>query len=378
MQANVAFSCGLLVIASCIPRLTPMTEANIEPNPAGAGQSAQIDGFRRGINLGNGLDAPHEGEWGVTLSERHFEMAAAAGLDHVRLPVRFSGHAMHEAPYTIDATFLSRVDWALDQAAARHLGVVLDFHHYEEIMKSPAEHEARFLGIWSQLSERYKNRPANVLFEVLNEPNGNLTANILNAMTKQAITIIRAKNPTRGIIVDGYFWASADWLDEIELPADDPHLIATFHMYQPILFTHQGGHWMEPHYQSIGVVFPGPPATPIVPVEAAQRTDWVRDWFDKYNTQPIATNPGGPEAVRIEFQKVDQYIRTSGRRVYMGEFGCIDKADAASREAYVRLVRKEAELRGIGWAYWDDGGTMMAMNVKTGDWIPYLRDALFH
>jgi endoglucanase len=113
-------------------------------------------------------------------------------------------------------------------------------------------------------------------------------------------------------------------------------------------------------------------------VETAQNVGWVRDWFEKYNTQPIATNPGGPEAVHLEFQKVDRYVRLSGRQVYMGEFGCIDKADAPSREAYVRLVRREAELRGIAWAYWDDGGTMMAMNVKTGDWLPYLRDALLH
>src|SRR5688572_31063786 len=44
--------------------------------------------LRRGINLGNGLDAPSIGAWGVVLEERHFELAARAGFDHVRLPVR--------------------------------------------------------------------------------------------------------------------------------------------------------------------------------------------------------------------------------------------------------------------------------------------------
>ena len=60
----------------------------------------------------------------------------------------------------------------------------------------------------------------------------------------------------------------------------------------------------------------------------------------------------------------------------MGEFGCIDPADQPSRATYVRLVRREAELRGIAWAYWDDGGTMKAMDVKTGNWVTYLQDAL--
>src|SRR5688572_7866012 len=52
--------------------------------------SAPLPGFKRGLNLGNGLDAPQEGAWGTTLSEKHFEMAASAGFDHVRLPVRFT------------------------------------------------------------------------------------------------------------------------------------------------------------------------------------------------------------------------------------------------------------------------------------------------
>jgi len=378
MRRNLLLSCGLLIVTSCIPRTGPVSGADLEPNPVGAVQSPPIDGFRRGINFGNALDAPEEGAWGVTLSERHFEMAAAEGFDHVRLPIRFNGHAQQNPPYTVDTTFLERVDWAINQAAARHLAVIIDFHHYEELMKSPAEHEARFLGIWTQIADRYQNRPANVIFEVLNEPNGNLTADILNPLSKKAIAIIRVKNPNRRIIVDGYFWAAAEWLDDIELPDDDPQLIPTFHMYQPILFTHQGATWMEPHYHTLGVVFPGPPATPITPVEAANQLDWVHDWFQKYNTLPMATNPGGPEGVRVEFQKVDKYLRTSRRPVYMGEFGCIDKADPVSRRAYVRLVRKEAELRGIAWAYWDDGGSMMAMNVKTGEWIPSLRDALLH
>src|SRR4051794_14090901 len=71
----------------------PSQDVASVPRPEVRAKSAPLPGFMKGINLGNGLDAPNEGEWGVTLRERHFEMAKAAGLDHVRLPVRFSGHA---------------------------------------------------------------------------------------------------------------------------------------------------------------------------------------------------------------------------------------------------------------------------------------------
>ena len=68
-------------------------------------------GLGRGVNLGNALNAPNEGEWGVTLKEEYFTKIKQAGFDSVRIPVRWSNHAGHAAPYAIDAKFLARVDW---------------------------------------------------------------------------------------------------------------------------------------------------------------------------------------------------------------------------------------------------------------------------
>jgi endoglucanase len=363
-----------LLTTACIPK---------DPEPVGplpvlppAAKAPSLEGFRRGINLGNALDAPSEGEWGVVLGERHFEMAKAAGLDHVRLPVRFPAHAEESAPFTIDAAFFQRVDWAIDQALSRGLSVLLDLHHYDAIMKAPAAHEARFLALWAQIAERYRERPPALVFELLNEPNGELSPPVLNALTRKAIAVVRRTNPSRRIVADGYFWASADYIDDLELPADDPALVATFHMYQPILFTHQGAHWMSAEYGTLGITFPGPPPSPVTPVPAAEATGWVRTWIEGHNTQPASSNPSGPGAVRAEFEKIDRYVAAAGRPVYLGEFGAIDKADPASRATWVRLVREEAERRGIAWAYWDDGGSFKAMDVKTGEWVPTLRDAL--
>ncbi len=44
------------------------------------------------------------------------------------------------------------------------------------------------------------------------------------------------------MIAEGVEWASAKNLrDTLDIPAGDPNIIGSFHMYQPILFTHQGG-----------------------------------------------------------------------------------------------------------------------------------------
>jgi hypothetical protein len=88
------------------------------PRPDVIAISAPLPGFMKGLKLGNSLDAPSEGAWGATLSEQQFERAAAAGFDHVRLPVRFSSPERADVapPYTIRQQFFQRVDWAIDGA----------------------------------------------------------------------------------------------------------------------------------------------------------------------------------------------------------------------------------------------------------------------
>jgi endoglucanase len=331
----------------------------------------------RGLNLGNGLDAPSEGAWGTTLSEQQFERAAAAGFDHVRLPVRFSSpeRADIAPPYTIREQFFQRVDWAIDNALAQHLSIIIDLHHYDEIHQQPEQHRQRLYAMWRQIAERYAQRPPEVAFEILNEPNGALGPRLLNEITADALRIIRASNPTRIVFANCYLWASADHLKELELPADDPNVVAQFHMYQPILFTHQGASWMPVAWpRTVGVLFPGPPSETLSAGSASE--PWIVQWFAGYNQLPLERNPSGPLAVFEYFDHAARYVKATSKRVYLGEFGAIDLADEQSRENYLWLVRTEAERRGMGWAVWDDGGSFKIVDPKTGQWNERLRRAL--
>src|SRR5487761_1175009 len=157
--------------------------------------------FGRGINLGNALEAPREGEWGVTLKEEYFERIKAAGFDSVRIPVRWSSHAQREAPYKIEPAFFARVDWAVEKALRRGLQAIVNVHHYDEIMKEPDAHRERFLGLWRQISEHYQDRPPELAFELLNEPIEKLTAEKWNRLLAEVLALIRRTNATREIVV---------------------------------------------------------------------------------------------------------------------------------------------------------------------------------
>lgn len=348
----------------------PPVAAPLPTGPAGKPR------LMRGMNLGDALEAPNEGEWGVVLDESDFARIHETGFDHVRLPVRFNGHADLAPPYAIRASFFSRVDWAVAQALKNNLAIVIDLHNYDDLMKDPEAHRARFVALWQQIAQHYQGTPDAVAFELLNEPHGSLTASTWNSILLDALRAVRATNPTRTVIVEGVDWASAKNLrDSLALP-NDPNVVASFHMYQPILFTHQGAPWMGPEYKTLGVRFPGPPPSPITPVSTALSVSWVRAWFERYNHEPAATNPSGPSTIAEQLDMAASFVAAHHIRVYMGEFATVDGGDIASRAAWTRLTRVEAERRGFGWAYWDDGGSCEAYDRKKGAWIPELEDAL--
>lgn len=330
--------------------------------------------FQKGINLGNRLEAPTEGDWGGHVLESDFPFIAERGFDHVRIPIRFSGHALTSAPYTIDTTFFERVDTVLDQAAASGLAAIINMHSYEEMASDPDGERERFLSLWSQIAARYESRPDNVAFELLNEPNTMLDG-LWNDVVSDAISTVRETNPRRLLIVDTVFWADPSKLSSLTLP-DDANLLVSVHLYEPKLFSFQGKSWIGDAFLTSGVIFPGPPSTPISPVQAALDETWAASWFEDYNTKPAADNPSGPATIDEHIAYITDYRSASGRSVYNGEWGPQDGGDMTSRVNLVTMVRERCEQEGISWAIWEDPINMKLFDSVEGTWVTPIVDAL--
>jgi endoglucanase len=330
--------------------------------------------FKRGINLGNRLEAPTEGAWGGTILDSDFPFIAARGFDHVRIPVRFSGHALADSPFTIDDAFFVRVDTVIAQALAANLAVVIDMHAFDELAKNVEGQRARFLGLWTQIAARYQSLPDNVAFELLNEPYSQLDTS-WNQLLADAIAVVRVSNPRRLLIADTVFWADPKKLGVLTLP-DDANIMTAIHLYEPKLFSFQGQSWMGPEFQTKGIIFPGPPPTPVVAVQAALDASWASQWFDKYNTLPAETNPSGPATVDAQIALITSYRNAHGRYVYNGEWGPQDGGDDDSRARLITAVRERCESAGIGWAIWEDPQNMSLFDSAAGTWNTPLVDAL--
>src|SRR4051812_30538227 len=112
---------------------------NDAPPGASASAIATATAIGRGVNFGNMFEAPTEGAWGLTVTDDFIDKAAAAGFTSVRVPVRWSNHADIDAPYTIDAAFMGRVETVIDKLLAKGLVVVLNVHHYRQLDGDPLD-----------------------------------------------------------------------------------------------------------------------------------------------------------------------------------------------------------------------------------------------
>jgi endoglucanase len=298
----------------------------------------------RGINFGNALEAPKEGEWGLKLEADHFKIIAETGFRTVRVPVKWSAHAGKDAPYTIDAEFARRIDWVLDRAEVNKLNVILNVHHYDEMDTDPDKHLPRLVALWEQIARRYKDRPATLVFELLNEPHGKLVDQKWVDAIPPLLKAVRSTNPTRAVIVGPPFWNGIWALPKLKLP-DDPNLIVTVHYYEPYKFTHQGAPWGGNDVKNLsGLKWDG---TDAELKELRKAFDQAADWAKKNN-----------------------------RPVFLGEFGAFEKADMVSRARWTAAVVKEAEARGFSWAYWEFAAGFSAYDRDKKAWRDPLLKAL--
>lgn len=309
------------IFPACSRNFKAVLPVQSTPQPNHSDPFQQNRRLGRGINLGNALDAPHEGDWGVVLQEDYFRLIKNAGFSSVRIPIRWSAHAGTNPPYTIDPVFFARVDWAVHQALTRNLAAVIDVHHYLELMQNPAANRARFLALWKQIANRYKNYPSGLLFEILNEPNGRLTPELWNGLLKEALAVIRASNPGRTVVIGTAEWGGISALNKLQIPPAEQNAVVTVHYYNPFHFTHQGAEWVAGSDAWLGTAWRGTPE---------EKTAVIRD-----------------------LDHAAEWGRVHNRPIFLGEFGAYHKADIVSRTLWTRFVARQAEAENMSWAYWE-------------------------
>ena len=367
-----------------------------------AGQTTpqqMVDKMGRGINIGNVLSAPIEGNWAAPLAESYIQDIASVGFTNVRIPIDFFGNRTSgdtsiysknadtagsytgsPSDYIVSSAYLDRVEEVITWALNNNLVVILDIHgsnlksEFSYTFSPKPQHTAyytsptsakrkadneKFRAIWSQIAERFKNYSYDLLFEIINEPYFFLTDVEMDTLNTDIISIIRgsgSNNVDRNIIITGGSENSYEAPLQISptIINSDDNLIATFHYYWPRDFTASGG---EDH------------------------NDY--NWGTAADKLEIDTN----------FGAVLSWSNTNNIPIFLGEFGADNEGgydydsgtygafggpENASRVEYHEYLAQKAIDLGFAFSAWDAGHksnkTIYIENNRS--WVVDVRNAL--
>ena len=303
------------IITTLLIVFTINVKAQLTPQDA-------VKGLMRGINIGNTMEVPNEGDWNPPIQERAFDDYKTAGFTAIRIPITWDAHTSKTPPYTVNSAWLNRVQQVVEWGLQRGLFIIIDTHHEIWIKTWYSDSTvARFDSIWSQVATRLRNESDSLIFEIINEPYPMSQQNV-NSLNTNVLKVIRKTNPTRIVSFSGNEYSNSDQLVSAAIPdPSDKYLIGYYHSYDPYPF---------------GLKGPG--------------------------TYGSASDIA---ATKAKFDEVSAWSTKNNIPVILDEFGYMDSCQYNSRMCAYGTVVSQAISHGVGAFAWDDAGEFPIYNRST-------------
>ncbi|GAA2895363.1 hypothetical protein GCM10020220_101800 [Nonomuraea rubra] len=320
-----------------------------------------------GWNLGNQLEAnvdgyPSETAWGnPTVTQALIDKVKSTGFNTIRIPVSYLRHIGAGPDYTINPSWLNRIQEVVNYAYNRGMYVVLNIHGdgYKTIpyawlicdSSNQTEIKAKYQKIWQQLASRFQNYDQRLIFESMNEEfdgqYGNPTQpcysniNSYNQIFVDTTRRAGGNNSSRWLLVPGWntnidyttgnygFVIPTDNYRSPSIPSNEQRIMISVHYYAPWDFVGE---------------------------ENGTITQWG----------PAATNPsrtstwGQDDYMDSQLKKTYDSFVVRGYPVVVGEYGSIDKSSFDSsnnryRADFAHTMVATAKKYGAATIYWDNG-----------------------
>jgi len=280
-NALALFVSALLVI-SCskssptpAPSPTPVPVPVVIPpiNTASTTAKEIIQDMGAGFNLGNTFESNINATT-PSINKQIIDLYYTAGIRHVRIPTTWMEgfpSNLADANGNLNTTHprLLELKEVVDYALAKKMYVVLNTHHEHWIKDhydGTAAYDTKFANLWTGIATFFKDEPKQLLFDVINEPEGTLGqwsggvfplptgaqqldwTRRVNKVGYDAIRATGGANATRVIMVEPNGQGNQGMIEEVyptksSLPGAgaDAYLAIQVHTYDPWAFCGQTG-----------------------------------------------------------------------------------------------------------------------------------------
>ena len=241
------------------------------------------------------------------------------------------------------------LDQVIHAALALKLGVIICLQSYAHPLREDDPRQlAAWTAAWVKLATHYADTNPNLLFfELLNEPPFNDVTKwvaIQDALRRQ----VRAIVPHHTLLLTGSPTSTADALAQIP-PSSDDDVAYVFHIYAPMVFTHQGAEWAS---RELGTIhsLQYPPSYPNLTIIENTAAPQLRDQIAAYGKL-------GRGVIEQDIKPALEWAQRNHTRLIVTEFGVYRPfAPPASRAAWLHDVRTTLEKSGVGWTVWEYNG----------------------
>lgn len=330
-------------------------------------QTEIVEAMGAGWNLGNQLEAsvdgtPYETAWGnPTITQDLIDAVKAAGFDTVRIPVSYLNKIGSAPDYTIDSTWLDRVQEVVDMCIDNDMFVIINIHGdgYNSVSGSwllcngsdQTTIKAKYEAVWEQIANRFADYDEHLIFESMNEefdgtygtPNTTYYDNIndYNQIFVDTVRNTGSNNAKRWLLIPG--WNTDIWYTAgdygFELPTDNyrssdissNRIMISVHYYSPWEF-------------------------------CGNESSDVTQWGDSATDSSKVASWGDESYLQSAFSTMYQKFVANGYPVVIGEYGSIDKSEYDSvnttcRAEFASKVCSYADSYGMVPVAWDNGYT---------------------
>ena len=170
-----------------------------------------------GINIGNTMETPTEGEWqnGNKVTESYIKFLKAKGFKAIRLPCAYNwGKLIDPAKAKIDPAWLNRVKEVVGWCVDNDMYVMLNIHWDNGWLEHNITHakkdsvNAKQKALWEQIATTMRDFDEHLLFAGTNEPSVDNAGQmaILNGYHETFIKAVRStggRNSNRVLVVQG-------------------------------------------------------------------------------------------------------------------------------------------------------------------------------
>lgn len=333
-------------------------EEIILPEGKLAGNLAAVFGL--GWNLGNHFDAYNNGVAGETAwgnpeaTQDTFFKIKEAGFKTVRIPVTWLGKFGGAPNYNISEAWLNRIAEVVTYAENAGLMVIINMHHdgadskhWLDILgasKDEAVHQRvleQVTAMWTQIALKFKDKGHFLVFEAFNEihdggwgwgsnrKDGGKQYRCMNEWNQAFVDAVRAtggNNADRILGIPAYCTNTDIAIESFVMPQDsaEDRLMISVHSYDPSEYT-----------------------------LTAKYSEWG------HTADASKKAPGNNEnELKTLFLKIHDHFMSKGIPVYLGEFGCVNRAterEQAFQQYYLKYYVKLARTYGVPCILWDNG-----------------------